>query len=294
MSKVHNIVTERITEVMAQGIIPWRKPWNVKCAPPCNYAGNRYKGMNFFLLSMLGFDTPIFLTYNQIVKLGGKIRDNKKQAHVPVFFWKWLKKEDEATGDETTVPIFRYFRVWNIADVEGVDLPAWYIREQGERETREHNPIAACEKIIAGYVNGPTIKHGRTFCGYDVAADECHMVDPANFVGDAEYYAALFHEELHSTGHAGRLNRKEITDPVAFADHAYSLEELVAELGAAFLCSEAGIANDALLSNTAAYLNSWIKALNDQPTMFAIAAQRAQKGADHILGRMPEKIVEED
>ena len=97
------------------------------------------------------------------------------------------------------------------------------------------------------------------------------------------YYSVLFHELAHSTGHASRLNRKEVTDPIAFGSHDYSLEEMVAELTAAFLCAEAGIDNT--VENSAAYIAEWHKVLSADPKLFWIAAGRAQKAADYILGR---------
>jgi antirestriction protein ArdC len=110
------------------------------------------------------------------------------------------------------------------------------------------------------------------------------MPPRASFTSPAEFYSTLFHELVHSTGSAGRLNRKGITDRSDFGGHAYSFEELVAECGSAFLCAEGGIANSTL-DNSAAYIATWAKALKSEPRWIVHAAGQAAKAADLVLGR---------
>jgi antirestriction protein ArdC len=258
--------------------------------------------MNFFLLSLFGFEDPLFLTFNEIKRQGCRIRDGKEKAHMPVFFWARIPKKDRHTGEETDdkLFIFKYFRVWNVADVVSesdgspIALPTWYLKQCEKAKARVHTPIEKAEQIIKGYMNRPKVNYGRGRACYIPSLDQQDMPNAENFIGDEEYYQTQFHEDIHSTGHASRLNRKEVMDEIKFGSHAYSLEELVAEMGSAFLCAEAGIDNSRIIENSAAYLNSWMRKLKEDPKMFAMAAQRAQKAADHILGRKPETVESED
>jgi antirestriction protein ArdC len=301
MSKVYEIVTDRVVAEMAKGVIPWRQPWNVRFTRPSNFAGRRYNGMNFFLLSLFGFENPLFLTFNEIKRQGCRIVEGKEKAHMPVFFWSRIPKKDH-NGDETDEKlfIFKYFRVWNVADVVSekdgspIMLPTWYVKQREQAKTRVHTPIEAAERIVKSYKDAPKINYGRGRACYIPSLDQCDMPNAENFVGDEEYYQTKFHEYIHSTGHTSRLNRKEVMDEIKFGSHDYSVEELVAEMGSAFLCAEARIDNTRIIENSAAYLSNWMRKLKEDPKLFAMAAARAQKAADHILGRKAEIAETED
>jgi antirestriction protein ArdC len=292
MSQVYSYVTERIVGLMEKGTIPWERPWQGGgINDPVNITGRRYNGCNFFLLSILGFSKPVFLTFNQIKKAGGTIKKGQEKRHAPVYYWKWLEKTDATTGKLTKFPMLRYFLVWNIEQVEGVELPK-KLRKDATTEAREFNPIEAAEAIVAGYPNRPTMSHVGSMACYIPSQDAVQMPDRTTFKDENFYYSTLFHELGHSTGHGSRLNRKEVTDPISFGSHSYSQEELVAELTAAFLSAESGINNENTERNTVAYLQSWIAKLKGEPKWFMIAAGKAQKAADMILNRQLE--VEEE
>jgi antirestriction protein ArdC len=121
--------------------------------------------------------------------------------------------------------------------------------------------------------------HDKAF--YRPVTDSIHLPDRNSFDSAGEYYSTLFHEMTHSTGHQSRLNRSTLTEVVPFGSETYSKEELVAEFGAAFLCAHAGIENT--VSNSAAYINGWLKKLRSDPKLAILAASQGQKAADYIL-----------
>jgi antirestriction protein ArdC len=151
-------------------------------------------------------------------------------------------------------------------------------------EEREFTPIECCEQIVAGYKGAPEVTHGHTKAAYRPSADEVIMPSAERFHSNEEYYSTLFHEFTHSTGHKSRLARKGIVDADAsFGDDKYGREELVAEMGAAFLCGHAGI-EASTIDNSASYLAGWLKVIKGDPKLIVQAAGAAQKAADLILG----------
>lgn len=292
--KVFAIVTERITKMLESGTIPWRKPWKAgTLTRPVNIEGREYNGINFFMLSTLPYTQPIFLTMNQIKKMGGRIKEGEEKKHFPVFFWKWLSFDKDKNGndrdDAYKVPMCRYTLVWNVEQVDGIKIPAKFL--PSETDTVVHNPIEDAEAIVNGYKDGPkiTTKAGDS-AHYIPFMDTVVMPEMGQFEKVEGYYSTLFHELAHSTGHAKRLNRKELVDANAFGSHAYSVEELCAEMGAAYMCAHAGIDNT--LENSAAYIASWLKALQNNPRMVMTAAARAQKAFNHIVA--PDVAESED
>jgi len=224
------------------------------------------------LLHALQYESPFWLTYHQAQQLGAHIRKGEKAC--PVVFWKQLEIEDKDTHEIEKVPMARFYYVFNVAQVDGLpDVPA------AEGPALITKPA----EIVTQMPQRPEIKHGMAKAFYSPAGDFVGMPDPARFSSEAEFYSVLFHELTHSTGHESRLNRPTITEAAGFGSEAYSKEELIAEMGAAFLCGQAGIA-ERTLTNSAAYLQNWLTALQNDHKLIVQAAAQAQKAADFILG----------
>ena len=291
MSKVYQIVTDKVLEAMASGTAPWKKAWKGDSIRPFNAAtGYEYTGGNFFLLSLFNHAMPAFLTMNQIKKAGATIKAGEEKKHFPIFYAKWMDAKD-SHGKDYQYPIFRYTLVWNVDQVDGYKLPK---RCQPRiNELAQHTPIEAAAAIVAGYKDGPKVeeKQSAKAC-YSPLFDTVTMPNMGQFDKVEDYYSTMFHELGHSTGHGKRLNRKELTEPTFFGSHDYSVEEMVAELTAAFLSSVAGIDNT--IENSAAYIAGWQKTLKDDVKLFWTAAQRAQKAADLILNRQKQVIEKDD
>lgn len=288
-AKVLQIVVDRVLGMLKDGIVPWRRPWK-NSSSPMNIAGYPYRGINFFLLSMMGHETPVYLTFNQIRKAGGKIKSGEEKKHSPIFFWKIMQYNQDKFGndldDPRNIPIMRYSQVWNIAQVEGIKLPKRFLTPV------ERLPVLdAAEAIVNGYANAPKTVHGGDRACYSPVLDKISMPNKESFHSAEEYYSTMFHEMAHSTGHLSRLNRKEVMDGNAFGSHDYSVEELVAEMSAALMCAHSGIDNT--LDNSVSYIAGWVKKLQDEPKMLMTAAARAQKAFAHIAPQLVEESSEE-
>ena len=136
---------------------------------------------------------------------------------------------------------------------------------------------------MKGYEGGPAVEHAGTQAYYRPLTDDVRLPEPTRFASSEEYYATLFHELVHSTGHSKRLDRKLDTDPKPFGSPDYGREELVAEMGAAFLCGHSGI-KPAVIENQTAYINGWLRQLKEDKRLVIAAAGAAQKAADWIRG----------
>ena len=272
-SKVYDLITARIVEKLKSGTVPWHKPWNAETGAPRNIRGTPYRGINVFMLGFQPYDSPYWMTFKQARELGGSVQ--KGQKGTPIVFWKWLKKRN-AEGKTERIPFLRYYTVFNAAQCEGVPVPTLDTPE------REHTPIGECERVVSCYGSGPTIHHGGGSAFYSPSTDSVTLPAPERFETGEGYYSTLFHELGHSTGHRSRLAREGVVNPVRFASHEYSREELVAEMAAAFLCGRCAI--DRTLDNSAAYLAGWLRVLRKDSRMIVVAAGQAQKAADWICG----------
>jgi antirestriction protein ArdC len=192
-----------------------------------------------------------------------------------------LPYKRRTAGEEIQVLKFiRYFNVFNITDIEGIKF------EIPEIESRPNEKIVWCENIIENMPNRPELKSidgNRAF--YSPTLDFVNMPDIKQFETAEDYYATFFHELTHATGHASRLAREDVMNPETFGSKPYSREELVAEMGASFLCSSVNIDYDSIIENNAAYLAGWLKVLKEDSKFIFKAAAEAQKAADYILNR---------
>ncbi len=278
MNSIYQIVTENIIEKLEQGTVPWRKTWNT--ALPKNFVTNiAYKGINTLLLGMQEFNSCYWLTFNQCKDLQGWVKKNQKATMV--VYWKQIDniKDDELNENRAEFSfLLRYYNVFNI---EQVELPDELLKKRLS-ETKNEKIISA-ESIIQNYTNPPTITINNIISSprYLPRLDRIEIQSINNFISSDEYYASLFHELIHSTGHSERLNRKGIVDTVEFGSEKYSKEELIAEIGASFLCSVSGVKNT--VDNQASYIENWLRVLNNDRRIVLIAASQAQKSCDYIL-----------
>jgi antirestriction protein ArdC len=275
---VYEIVTERIIKALESGTVPWKKPW-VGGTPTNLVSRKPYRGINRYLLS--GRNSQYWVSYKQMVALGGTLKEDDKKASMAVF-WKWLDPKDAKPGEEDRkIPLLRYYNVFNLDQIDGIEAPA--------TEKLEFTPVERAEQVIAAYPNPPKIKTKGDQACYIPKLDEIDMPKKEDFTSVPGYYSTLFHEMTHSTGHEKRLDRG--MDATAFASESYSKEELVAEIGASFLMAETGIEADFSKSNSEAYIKGWLDRLNGDKKFVVFAAAAAQRAVDHILDR---KVVAQE
>jgi len=284
---VYREVTDRIIEALEAGTVPWRNPILSQASagwPKNLVSGKEYRGSNVFLLALTawaeGYASPYWLTFRQAKSRGGSI--TKGERSTMVVFWKQIQVEDKETGVTKNVPVLRHFRVFNAEQCSGVDIPATL--ESASPEL--FKPIESAQQMVMAY-DGPEVVHRGTQACYLPKADQVRIPEPEAFVSAEGYYATLFHELSHSTGHSSRLDRGLDTKLAPFGSADYSKEELIAEMSAAFLCGHAGIA-PAVLGNSVAYLEGWIKRLRGDHRLIIQAAGKAQQSADYVRGIRPE------
>jgi antirestriction protein ArdC len=275
-------ITQQVIDRLKEGVAPWRKPWSTAGWMPTSVAtGKAYRGINSLILALVaeqkGYTSPLWLTFNQAKALGGRVRKGEKSTMVA--FWKVLDRTEDVDGVTETrkIPMLRYYMVFNVEQCDDLTLPARFTRK---REPVE--PEAGVAAVVAGYADGPTVRHvaqGRAF--YVPATDTVTLPVREQFATASGYAGTVFHELVHSTGHPSRLGRFEAQQAAGpFGCQSYAKEELVAEMGAALLGAVAGIEVD--LDQSASYVASWLKALEDDRGLIIKAAQAAQKAVDRI------------
>jgi antirestriction protein ArdC len=293
---IYQTVTDRIIASLKAGVIPWEKPWKTpryagSPFPRNFYTGKPYRGINVLLLWSSEFNSPFWITFKQVQALKGNVR--KGEHGTPIIFYKQLPeratKDEESTGEDERVPfVLCHYTVFNAEQCDGLTLPE--ISQPAVAPEIGENEL--CESIVIGWENRPALcLDSLTECRayYRPTTDSVHMPARFRFVGAPHYYSTLFHELVHSTGHENRLHR---IFGDRFGDELYSKEELVAEMGAAFLCAIAGIANKQTDRNTTAYIQNWIARLEEDNRLIVHAAANAQRAVDMILGNTFEEEKE--
>ena len=205
-----------------------------------------------------------------------------------VVFWKMLDKraatdqDDEATTKNGKIPMLKFYNVFSTEQCEGLNVPP-----DPDEVVNEFTPIEKAEQIVKGYKGAPVIRYGGNRAYFRPADDIVQMPHQHTFEDSESYFSVLYHEFGHSTGAKHRLARKEVVDLNTFDLHERSVEELVAEFTASFLCAHAGISNQTE-DMSASYIDGWLSVLKGQKgnkKMLVVAAARAQAAADLILGR---------
>ena len=278
MNKVYEIVTQKIIDKLNQGVIPWEKPW----IGLRNYLTKReYHGINLLLLSMEKHQSSEFMTFRQVKDLKEGIKKGSR-ADMVIFFRRYEVEARDKNGnleldEETGEPkkelrfALKYYNVFNL-DQTTISLPDYGNGKQ----------LKECEDILLNMPNPPAIKEGGNRATYNPKLDILKIPPKREFKDMEKYYSSKFHELIHSTGHETRLNRKDFKGN-GFSSEKYSKEELVAEIGASFLCALCGIENKTI-NNSAAYIQGWLKRLNNDKTLIISASVQAQKAVNYILG----------
>lgn len=287
---IYTRVTERIVADLEQGVRPWIEPWSTEHAAgtitrPLRHNGTPYSGINILMLWSAsvarGYSAPIWMTFRQAVELGAHVRKGEKGCQV-VYANSIMRTEtDEKTGDEIEREI-HYMKEYVVFNVEQIEkLPAHYYFKP-EPRLNPIQRIAHAEQFFAALK--ADIRHGGTMAYYAQEADYIRLPIFEAF-GDAEsYYAALAHESTHWTKHPSRLDRQ--FGRKQWGDAGYAEEELVAELGAAFLCADLELTLQPR-EDHASYIAQWLEVLqNDKRAIFRAAAH-AQRAVDFLHKLQP-------
>lgn len=282
----YDMVNKVISEKLMEGVVPWKKLWKTKGGLPAISlnSGKPYNGINQLLLTCLADqfnESPYFLTYKQAVARGGYIKSGEKGFHV-VFFKKSEDADEKEMEDEDKKAkfILRYYTIFNLEQCENITLTA---KEKQLLKSMEVTPnnnksIKRAEQLLNSYYKLPDVVIKQSHNpSYNFNQDIISMPPIVQFETSEEYYASLFHEVIHSTGHKTRLKRKLESKTI----QDKTIEELIAEIGSAYLSSDAGIV-DKVIDNNASYINYWLDRINVNKRLFVTATSRAEKAYKFI------------
>lgn len=302
---VMTIVTDKILSCLEAGEVPWRKPWNsVNTGAHNRVTGKPYSILNQMLLRHSGE----YATYRQWTKAGGSIRKGAESECV--VFWKWpdaseadddlvSEGSDEAyigsaiSGDNRDrgtdpldrkkAPTLRYYRVFHISQVDGVE-------PRQREQIYPTEPIAVAEDCLQSYLQREGIRFEADLSDeayYSPGRDLIHIPSIVQYMPGtvADYYSTAFHEAVHSTGHVKRLAREGLKH-ASFGSETYSREELVAEIGSACILHSLGIDTEETMENTSSYVQGWLSALNRDKRAIVFSASQAEKAVKYIMGDM--------
>jgi len=310
LNKVYEMITNAIIESLESNIVPWKKPWSGESAHSNLVTKRAYTSINALLLNVAatkqGYKSNYWVTFKQAQSLSGNVIKGSKSAivtysdrlyvdestgnRIPTKKIKEMNKQKLKmkiiTNEIKVIFYLKYYRVFNLDCIEGIDNSK--IPKKTDIPTSENEKINACDEIINMMQNPPDIKHCKQNAYYMPSDDYIALPKITEFTSSQSYYATLFHELVHSTGHENRLSRKLDNKRYGAGKISYSKEELVAEIGSNFLCSDANISCEQLNTSTKAYIKSWIKVLNDDAKFIVIAAAQAQKAANYIRNITPD------
>jgi antirestriction protein ArdC len=288
---VYSRITNKIIADLEQGVRSWMKPWNAEHAAgritrPLRHNGIPYKGINVLMLWSAavtkGYACPLWLTFKQALELGGNARKGET-GELVVFAGSITRTETDDKGEETEreIPFLKGYSVFNAEQCD--NLPAHYT---AKAEPPALTPLQRCEAADRFFAaTRADIRHGGTRAFYAEGPDYVQMPPFETFKTAESYAATLAHELTHWTKHDKRMARD--FGRVKWGDEGYAKEELVAELGAAFLCADLGITPE-VMPDHAAYIASWLKALKDDKRLIFSAAAHAQRAVDHLHGLHPQ------
>jgi len=259
----YQTITDSILKSLESGTPAWVKPWASLSAPHNAISHKNYNGINRLVLGMSNHASTGWLTYRQAQDAGGQVRKGEKGTTVILFKPINITENKELIK---TIPLMRAFSVFNVDQIDNLEL------ESDVKPAAEFTSNELADKLLSR----ATIEHGGDRACFIPSLDKIHMPIKSDFKTQSDYYATALHELTHWTGHASRLDRVKGNK---FGDDAYAFEELVAELGASFLCSDCSI--DGKLQH-ASYIESWIKVLkNDKKAIFN-ASSLARKSCEYL------------
>lgn len=271
---IYQTITDRIIRELEKGEIPWNKPW--QGGDLDNLAWSRSTGKPYSLLNQMLLGKPgEWLTFKQTQEAGGSVRKGEKSSMV--VFWKLINAKDKDTDEDIKIPYLKYYNVFHTSQCDGIE------QKHDRAQEMTFNLHDDAETVLHTYLLNAGVRltyDGAGKAYYAPLTDSIHLPLKKRFISQAEYYGTAFHECAHSTGHEDRLNRK--LSSYAQSRESYSREELVAEITSAAILNRLGLETKGTMINTAAYCQSWLKALQDDKRAIVVATGAAEKAMQMI------------
>jgi antirestriction protein ArdC len=295
---IYERVTNQIIADLEKGVRPWIKPWSGEHAAgritrPLRANGIPYRGINILMLWAAamagGYSAPLWLTYKQAADFGGQVRKGEKGSLVVFANTITRTEQDETTGEdvEHSIPYMKGYTVFNAEQVDGLPAHFYAPAEQPEREPLER--IQSVDSYLEA--TKADVRHGGNQAYYTIAEDRVQMPPIEAFRDIESFYATIVHEVVHWTRHPSRLERE--FGRKQWGDEGYAREELVAEIGAAFLCADLGITPE-VREDHASYIASWLEILKNEKRAIFSAAAHAQRAVDFLDSLQPQATESAD
>jgi antirestriction protein ArdC len=281
-------ILDKLIEEMEQGKIPWQQPWFTRL--PKNYISRRsYSGINVFILneaaSMMHFKSHYWITARQATIRGGIIKKDEPATYIVMAKWQSKEWKDKEGKNHIAVWLMsKNYPLYNLDQTYNLKIP---IDDYQDDLFTANDHIV--ENILKTYADHPPISYKYDKAFYSPGKDEIGMPHVKDFVNKEEFACTLFHELVHSTGNKKRLARSSFNNACVNKIEDYAKEELVAEIGAAFLCAEYKLFTKTK-KNSAAYLSSWLKSLKNDNTFLFRASSQAQQAVNYIFGQRVEQV----
>lgn len=278
---VYGIITERILKNIEAGVVPWRQTW-ANGLPKSAATGREYRGINLLMLGSAGFGSRYWMTFRQAERLGGHVL--KGQRASTVVYWKWrtaeeLEQRRQKTGQNPAPCVPFTGSVFNLDQIAGVERP------EDDVIPSTHQRLERADQLVEIMPDKPLVEHCLTHQpAYFPMADRIRLPHLSQFENAEAYYAVLFHELIHATGHPKRLGRFSADERESREE--YSFEELVAEFGSAFLGAFTGITRPQSEALHASYIEGWARVFRKDPRILMRAASAAQHAADYVRGKV--------
>lgn len=272
----YGLASERIIGLIENRIVPWHYAWTNGGLPQNMVTRRPYRGVNAMLLHGVGYSSNYFLTYDQLVVLGGRIKKGQEPNLVVYREPLGIQGIDTDEGEATNCLTLRYRHVFNVCQCEG--LPKGAIPPVARR----HNPFQACANIVAMMPNAPEMRHDFSDSYYQPFQDIVYASE-SSYETAEEYYAGLFRELVHSTGHEKRLGREGLFGMREYSASDYTMEELVGEIGGCMLASFAGIQVEPKVYEEE-YAREWVQRFRKDPKFVVHACAKAQVAVEYVLG----------
>ncbi len=282
---IYSQITNRIIEALeGHQVGSWTCPWNKNKAPfPLRSCGKPYSGVNVLVLwcaaNSRGYRSAFWFTYRQAAELGAHVK--KGERGNTVVYASSVKREKENAAGEVTekvIPFLKSYTVFNAEQIEG--LPAhFYAERKNNLSDEQRNAFAE-----AWLANVPAeIRHGGNRAFYSSKHDFIQLPDFGDFKKPEGYYSTRAHELVHWTGHVSRNNRDFSG---RFGTDKYAFEELIAEIGASFVCDALSLPSQ-IDTEHAPYIADWIKVLKGDKRAIFTAATQAQKAMERLSSYQP-------
>ena len=278
----YQLVTDKIVAQFEKGVIPWQKPIGTAGIPMNLLNRQYYRSINVWLLIALNYERNLFLTNEQLICIGGSVLDGEKGN---IIISRKPTRYEKPNEDAHRLSIQCFEIVFNIAQCK--DIPEFLLASD---DMQASDYVSRCQAVLELMYDTPSLIFNGSESYYDHVIDAIVLPQLKKITGARQYYGTLFHELIHSTGAAKRLNRKTLVDMGSFGSERYTMEELIAEMGGAYLAHFSGVHPNEI-SHSVDYIDTWLGVFKSNKHFVLTTSEQAQHAIDFLLQHYRGKLI---